>query len=284
MLLLVTCCELLTPHPTHQVTWSLGICRSSRLEFGHCGRSLTSFSVSLLLFAFLASVFTTFFASIVIQSKSTKDAFNVLSRRKTKKMLRENFPPLDCCIVFVLPLQFNDSQMQHPFFVFCLLACSPPPSSCPPQDDQNASGAHFNLKLRKRLVSKLWEDLVLAIVGNQFPFGEEVCGAMVSVRPRCDVLQLWVRDQNNDVALTKIRCGSWMHFFWQQTLVCPHADRPKSSLMSSLTLLFSYACVFVQRIAHKAPRLACRLDNRDQETPPRLVPAHASISESTLTQ
>ena len=35
---------------------------------------------------------------------------------------------------------------------------------------------------RKGLSSRCWENLVLAMLGEQFMVGEEICGAVVSVR------------------------------------------------------------------------------------------------------
>lgn len=41
---------------------------------------------------------------------------------------------------------------------------------------------------------RYWEDLLLAIVGDQFAeAGEEVCGAVLSVRSGEDVLSVWTR-------------------------------------------------------------------------------------------
>lgn len=38
------------------------------------------------------------------------------------------------------------------------------------------------MRLRKGLASRCWENLILAILGEQFMVGEEVCGAVVSIR------------------------------------------------------------------------------------------------------
>lgn len=42
--------------------------------------------------------------------------------------------------------------------------------------------------MKKGLASRAWENLVLAIVGEQFDVGNELCGAVVSVRYRCVVV------------------------------------------------------------------------------------------------
>ena len=38
------------------------------------------------------------------------------------------------------------------------------------------------VRLRKGVVARYWENLVLAILGEQFMVGDEICGAVVSIR------------------------------------------------------------------------------------------------------
>eukprot|EP00160_Parvularia_atlantis_P000830 Unigene10669_Nuclearia_a/m.32630 Unigene10669_Nuclearia_a/g.32630 ORF Unigene10669_Nuclearia_a/g.32630 Unigene10669_Nuclearia_a/m.32630 type:complete len:120 (-) Unigene10669_Nuclearia_a:48-407(-) len=61
------------------------------------------------------------------------------------------------------------------------------------QDPSNVEGGKLILRVRKELSSRLWEDLVLAIVGDQFDVGEEICGAVVSVRGQENIVSLWTR-------------------------------------------------------------------------------------------
>lgn len=46
----------------------------------------------------------------------------------------------------------------------------------------NRYGGKWIVRLRKGLASRCWENLVLAMLGEQFMVGEEICGAVVSVR------------------------------------------------------------------------------------------------------
>ncbi len=61
------------------------------------------------------------------------------------------------------------------------------------------------MRLKKGVSDRYWEDLLLAIVGDQFAeAGEEVCGAVLSVRSGEDVLSVWTRiDGGRNI---KIRC------------------------------------------------------------------------------
>jgi len=56
----------------------------------------------------------------------------------------------------------------------CVCACL--------QDDANKMGGKWIIRLRKGLASRCWENLILAMLGEQFMVGEEICGAVVSVR------------------------------------------------------------------------------------------------------
>lgn len=55
-------------------------------------------------------------------------------------------------------------------------------SPCCGQDDANKMGGKWIIRLRKGLASRCWENLILAMLGEQFMVGEEICGAVVSVR------------------------------------------------------------------------------------------------------
>ena len=62
------------------------------------------------------------------------------------------------------------------------------------EDDENKQGGKFIVRLKKGVVDRYWEDLLLAIVGDQFgEAGEEVNGAVLSVRGGEDVLSVWTK-------------------------------------------------------------------------------------------
>ena len=63
------------------------------------------------------------------------------------------------------------------------------------EDEENKRGGKWILRLKKGVSDRYWEDLLLAIVGDQFAeAGEEVCGAVLSVRTGEDVLSIWTRN------------------------------------------------------------------------------------------
>ena len=75
------------------------------------------------------------------------------------------------------------------------------------EDEANKRGGKWVIRLKKGVADRYWEDLLLAIVGDQFAeAGDEVCGAVLSVRSGEDVLSIWTRiDGGRNI---KIRYGA----------------------------------------------------------------------------
>ncbi|KAK4695150.1 translation initiation factor 4E, partial [Lecanoromycetidae sp. Uapishka_2] len=62
------------------------------------------------------------------------------------------------------------------------------------EDEENKRGGKWIIRLKKGVADRYWEDLLFAIVGDQFAeAGEEVCGAVLSIRSGEDVLSVWTR-------------------------------------------------------------------------------------------
>lgn len=60
------------------------------------------------------------------------------------------------------------------------------------EDEENRKGGKWQVRLKKGVADRYWEDLVLAMVGDQFAeASEEVCGAVLSVRNGEDILSIW---------------------------------------------------------------------------------------------
>jgi translation initiation factor 4E len=80
------------------------------------------------------------------------------------------------------------------------------------EDAANMQGGKWILRLKKGVADRVWEELVLAVVGDQFEDGEEayaangaegeggglglgleICGVSISVRLNEDIVSLWNR-------------------------------------------------------------------------------------------
>jgi len=73
------------------------------------------------------------------------------------------------------------------------------------EDSANSCGGKWIVRLKKGLASRCWENLLLAMLGEQFMVGEEICGAVISVRFQEDILSLWNRTADDQQTVTRIR-------------------------------------------------------------------------------
>lgn len=73
------------------------------------------------------------------------------------------------------------------------------------EDDSNRAGGKWIIRLRKGLASRCWENLILAMLGEQFMVGEEICGAVISIRHQEDILSLWNKTAHVEQITSRIR-------------------------------------------------------------------------------
>lgn len=73
------------------------------------------------------------------------------------------------------------------------------------EDDNNVNGGKWIVRLKKGLASRYWENLVLAIIGDQFDVGSEICGAVLSIRSSEDILSVWNQSADEGRTNLKIR-------------------------------------------------------------------------------
>ncbi|ELR02566.1 hypothetical protein VC83_08945 [Pseudogymnoascus destructans] len=68
------------------------------------------------------------------------------------------------------------------------------------EDEENKKGGKWIVRLKKGVADRYWEDLLFAIIGDQFgEASEEVCGAVLSVRNGEDILSIWTRNDGGRV-------------------------------------------------------------------------------------
>ncbi|CAG0887920.1 unnamed protein product [Darwinula stevensoni] len=73
------------------------------------------------------------------------------------------------------------------------------------EDDANRAGGKWIVRLRKGLSSRCWENLILAMLGEQFMVGDEICGAVISIRYQEDILSVWNRTAGDQMTTARIR-------------------------------------------------------------------------------
>ncbi|CAN1765319.1 Eukaryotic translation initiation factor NCBP [Linum perenne] len=65
------------------------------------------------------------------------------------------------------------------------------------EDSANSSGGKWIIRFKKVVSGRFWEDLVLALVGDQLEYSENICGAVLSIRFNEDILSVWNRNASD---------------------------------------------------------------------------------------
>ncbi|XP_072905084.1 eukaryotic translation initiation factor 4E type 2-like isoform X1 [Hemitrygon akajei] len=73
------------------------------------------------------------------------------------------------------------------------------------EDEANKNGGKWIIRLRKGLASRFWENIILAMLGEQFMVGEEICGVVVSIRFQEDIISVWNKTASDQATTARIR-------------------------------------------------------------------------------
>ena len=73
------------------------------------------------------------------------------------------------------------------------------------EHEANVQGGKWIVRLKKGLAARCWENLMLALLGEQFMVGDEICGAVVSVRVHEDIISVWNRTAQDQATTVRIR-------------------------------------------------------------------------------
>ncbi|KAI0073242.1 translation initiation factor eIF4e [Panus rudis PR-1116 ss-1] len=67
------------------------------------------------------------------------------------------------------------------------------------EDEANANGGKWVLTMKQnpQLLDRCWIWLAMALIGEDLDEGDEICGAVVSLRSKVDRIQLWVRSKDD---------------------------------------------------------------------------------------
>jgi len=65
------------------------------------------------------------------------------------------------------------------------------------EDPANREGGKWVVRLKKGVASRVWEELILLVIGDGFMLGEEVCGAVIASKFSEDALSVWNKTANN---------------------------------------------------------------------------------------
>jgi len=67
------------------------------------------------------------------------------------------------------------------------------------EDEANANGGKWVLTMKNNptLLDRCWSWLAMALVGEELEEGDEICGAVVSLRSKVDRIQVWTRSKED---------------------------------------------------------------------------------------
>ena len=73
------------------------------------------------------------------------------------------------------------------------------------EDEAFTNGCHISIKAQKYQTSKYWEDLLLAMLGEQFTDENVVVGMVLKLRPMYDRIDIWMRDSTDAKAVANAK-------------------------------------------------------------------------------
>jgi translation initiation factor 4E len=75
------------------------------------------------------------------------------------------------------------------------------------EDEENKGGGKWMVRLPKGKSALYWENLILAMLGDQFLAASQyICGVVVSIRYKEEILALWIKSTGGDTAINNYIC------------------------------------------------------------------------------
>ena len=66
------------------------------------------------------------------------------------------------------------------------------------EDEANKEGGRWHVWLPKGQTNKLWEDLLIYVLGSQSTYSDQICGIEVRTKLRGDSLSIWHKNASDD--------------------------------------------------------------------------------------
>lgn len=73
------------------------------------------------------------------------------------------------------------------------------------EDENCKQGGRWTLRVPKTHTNKYWEDLVLAMIGEQFSVENEINGLVIALRPQQDSISIWNKHARDEAKVQAIR-------------------------------------------------------------------------------
>ena len=73
------------------------------------------------------------------------------------------------------------------------------------EHDANSKGGKCMMRLKKGVAARVWEELVLALIGDAWGLGDELCGLVLTLKANEDVVAVWNRSAHDRDAVARIK-------------------------------------------------------------------------------
>ena len=73
------------------------------------------------------------------------------------------------------------------------------------EDESLVEGARFSMKLQKTHTSKYWEDLLLALIGENLGSEDLVAGLVMNLKPQTDKIAIWITDSTKTEEIAQLK-------------------------------------------------------------------------------
>lgn len=73
------------------------------------------------------------------------------------------------------------------------------------EDEHCKDGGRWSLRVPKTHSNKYWEDLILALIGEQFTNDNEILGLVISLRPHQDTISVWHKHGRDQAKIDQIK-------------------------------------------------------------------------------
>jgi translation initiation factor 4E len=73
------------------------------------------------------------------------------------------------------------------------------------EDEKNAEGGEWVVRFKKGIANRIWEESVLAVVGDAFDVQDQLCGVVLSQKHGENIVSFWTKDASNKAAVQQIK-------------------------------------------------------------------------------
>ena len=77
------------------------------------------------------------------------------------------------------------------------------------EDPANKNGGRWQVRypthIQTNISNKLWEDLTLGLIGEQFTYPDEITGIVISIKKKKDTISVWHKSGNDEEVKNTIR-------------------------------------------------------------------------------